>query len=397
MSPRLNLLAPEFRANPYPFYAELRRQAPVSQVDPGDMWAVSRYDDVLTVCKNPQLYSSAAIVESGKSWLEFNPLADSVLLMDPPRHTRLRALINRAFGPPALARLEPRIRDVARTLTDELLQRRTVDFIEALALPLPASVIALLLGLDVSLRDKFKHWGDALVSAPAIADTDVELREQARATVGEMERYLRGVLEERRRHPGDDLVSDLLRAQVDGESLEDRELMGFLTLLLVAGLETTVHLLSGSARVLSTHPELLVRLRQDPPLIPRFVEEVLRYESPVQGVLRVTRAETTLGGVRLPQGARVLMLLGSANRDEAHFPEPDRFSLERSGGAPNLAFGQGIHFCLGAQLARLDTRLALETLLPQCSKLVPGVEPLDWNMSITVRGPSRLTLEAIRG
>jgi cytochrome P450 len=147
--------------------------------------------------------------------------------------------------------------------------------------------------------------------------------------------------------------------------------------------------------VLSNHPELLVRLRQEPTLIPRFVEEVLRSESPVQGVLRVTREEATLGGMRLPQGARVLMLLGSANRDEAHFPEPDRFSLERSGGSPPLAFGQGIHFCLGAQLARLETRLALETLLPQCSKLAPGAEPLDWNMSITVRGPTRLPLEVV--
>jgi cytochrome P450 len=303
MSARVNLLEPAVRDNPYPHYAEMRRNAPVCQVDPGGFWVVTRYDDVVSVLKNPQLFSSEGLKSgSEQGWLANNPLGDSMIMMDPPKHGRMRALVNRAFSAQALARLEPRIQAVADQLTAQVLQRRTVDFIEDFALPLPASVIALLLGLDLSLTKHFKRWSDDMVSAPAIASTDTERQAQVVTSVREMEHHLKQVLAERRRNPGDDMVSDLLRTQVDGESLTDRELMGFFFLLLVAGLETTVHLLGHTARVLAERPEVLARVRAEPALIPRLVEEVLRYEPPTHATMRLVMDDVTLGGVKLVPG-----------------------------------------------------------------------------------------------
>ena len=214
-----------------------------------------------------------------------------------------------------------------------------------------------------------------------------------RATVAEARQHFQQVLEERRREPRDDLMSDLLRARVDGEALTDAELMGFMFLLVVAGMETTVHLMNHSAIRFRDEPELMGRLRADRSLIPRFVEEILRYEPPVHGIFRMTTQETELGGVRLPKGARMLVVLCSANRDEAQFPDADRFELER-GGPQNLPFGHGIHFCLGAQLARLEARLGTEALVTRFSRLSPGDGPVRWNSSLVVRGPLSLPLVA---
>jgi cytochrome P450 len=201
------------------------------------------------------------------------------------------------------------------------------------------------------------------------------------------------VLEDRRRSPGDDMVSDLLSARVEGEALRDEELMSFLFLLLIAGMETTIHLLNHSVRMLMEYPEVLARVEADRSLVPRFIEEVLRFEPPVHGVMRVTTAETELGGVRLPAGAQVLALLASANRDERRFPEAERFELDRPG-PQNLPFGHGIHFCLGAPLARLEARLGLEALLSRFRGIVPR-GPVAWNHSLSVRGPKVLPVELI--
>lgn len=394
MSPRLNLLAPEVRANPYPHYAELRRTTPVCQVDPGGLWAITRYDDAVTVLKNHQLFSSEGMRRATcPPWLEDPPFARSMVVQDPPGHGRLRTLVNRAFGSAALSRLEPWIRQLAESLAARLPAGQTVDLVETFAQSLPANVMGKLLGLDASLQPFFQRWTDDLMSVSSVAPGDTARQEQIGSTVREARRYLSEVLAQRRLHPADDMLSDLISSRVDGEALTDSELMSFLFLLLIAGLETTTHLLGHSVRLLMEHPQVLERVREDRSLLPRFVDEVLRYEPPVQGVMRVTLAETELSGVRLPQGTWVMVLLGSINRDEAHFPDAERFDLDRPG-PQNLPFGHGIHFCLGASLARLEARLGLEALLSRFSGFTPRGAVV-WNRSLSVRGPRVLPVELI--
>ncbi len=395
MAPRLNLLSPEIRADPYPVYAELRRSSPVAQVDPGGLWAVSRYEDILHVLKNPKLFASEGFkIAAEPPWFgRTNPLAESLIFMDDPKqHGRLRGLVSRAFGPTALARLEPRIRAVAKELSSRLASRQTVDFVADFALPLPASVIGDLLGLDPTLHSRFKLWSDDMTAISASQPGDTELLARCRRTVEEMEQYLGEVLASRRKNPGDDMVSELLRARVEGEALTDRELMAFLFVLLVAGLETTVHLIGNSGRFLAEHPDILSQLRADPSLIPAFIEELLRFDPPVHGTMRLCTEDVTLGGVSLPRGSMVLLLMGSAMRDERYCPDAERFNLDRKG-PHNVAFGHGMHFCLGAALARLEARVGLEELLPQCAGLARSPGPVEWNYALTVRGMRNLPLE----
>jgi cytochrome P450 len=393
-SSRVNLLAPEVRANPYPVFADLRRHAPVSQVDPMGLWAVSRFADVSQVLKNPQLFASEGFKQAYRpAWFPDYPMADSMLVMDPPHHTRLKALVTRAFGPSVITRLEPRIRQLAEQTVAELPVDQSVDFVSAFSVRVPLAVIAELMGLGPSIYPDLKRWADLFATFTGIPAHDTERQQQMRDAVAEFRHHFEQVLEERRREPREDLVSDLLRARVDGEALTQKELMGFMFLILTAGLETTVHLMSHSAHRLHLQPELMERLRADRSLLPRFIEEMLRYEPPVHGVFRMTTQEVELGGVRLPKGARLLLLLCSANRDEAQFPEPDRFDLERPG-PQNLPFGHGIHFCLGAHLARLEGRIALEVLVSRFSRLTAGDGPVRWNSSLVVRGPTALPLVA---
>ncbi len=393
MSQRLNLMSPDLLADPYPTYAELRKSSPVCQVDPGGFYAVTRYDDVLTVFKSPEIFSSEGFRAATKPpWLGHNPFGDSMIVLDPPAHGRLRALVNRAFGPSAMERLEPLVRGFTSEIAARLPLGEEIDWLDHFAVPVPASVIGELLGLDPTQHARFKRWADDLTSVTVVTPEMTERMEEIRGTVREAEAYLREVLEARRHKPRDDTPTDLLNARVDGESLSDEELVSFLFLLLVAGLETTVNLLSHSARMLAARPELLTRLRADPSQIPRFIEEMLRYEPPVRAVYRSTTSDTELSGVSIPKGARVLVMIGSANRDESHFPHAEDFDMDRNI-VNNLPFGHGIHFCLGAALARLEAKLALGALLPRIRGLsVTG--PIVWRRSLSVRGPTRLPMVA---
>jgi cytochrome P450 len=397
MSSRVNLLAPKVRMNPYPLYAELRRSAPVSQVDPGGLWAVARYADVITVMKNPRLFSSEGIRRTYRpAWISNYPIADSMLVMDPPHHTRLRSLVNRAFGASVMTRLEPRVRELARHIATALPAGQTVDFVEAFSVRVPIAVLGDLVGIPPSLHTRLKQWAEVMTQFTSVGPEDTGLQERIRATVAEARDHFEQVLEERRRAPRDDLMSDLLRASVDGQALTATDLMGFMFLLLIGGLETTVHLLSTSVLKLQEDPALMARLRAEPELLPRFIDEMLRHSGPVHGVVRLVTDEVELGGVRIPRGERLLLLMASANRDETQFPDADRFDLDRPG-PQNLPFGHGVHFCLGAQLARMEARLALEALLARFSRLTLGEEPARWNVSLVMRGPTLLPLAAHTG
>ncbi|MHA7631260.1 cytochrome P450 [Corallococcus sp. M7] len=393
MSERFNLLSPEVKANPYPTYARMRREAPVCQVEPGGMWAVSRHEDVLRVLKDPQRFSSQGFrVATNPPWLGGNPFSESMLTMDPPQHGRLRVLVQKAFGAGAMARLEPRVRDICRQAVAELPRGVPVDLMPPYALRIPAAVISELLGLDPSRATRLKQWADLITGGVTTVRPEEEDRKQkARDAVAELRQYFGEVLDARAREPGTDLVSELQQARVDGEALSKDELIAFMALLLVGGIETVVHLLGASLVVLREHPEIWAQLRSDRSRIPAFIDEVLRYEPPAQAAPRLTTEAVELGGVSLPKGAPVLVLLGSAAHDDAHFPDGDRFNLSRPG-PQNLPFGHGVHFCLGAQLARLEGRLALEAMLDAFRHLQAGPEPMTWHRTLVVRGPATLPL-----
>jgi cytochrome P450 len=291
-----------------------------------------------------------------------------------------------------MARLEPRVRAFAQAAVAGLPLGQPVDVMQPYALRIPATVICELVGMDQSLHGKLKRWADLITGGVTTVKPDEHERKQlARDAVAELRQYFGELLEARRREPREDMVSELLRGQVDGEALTQDELIAFLSLLLVGGIETAVHMLACSLMVLADHPALLERLRADRSRIPAFIEEVLRYEPPAQAAPRLTTQEVELGGVRLPKGAPLLVLLGSACHDEAHFPAGDTFNLEHAG-PQNLPFGHGAHFCMGAQLARMEGRLALESILDRVGRVERAPEPMTWHRTLVVRGPATLPL-----
>lgn len=387
---RLNLFAPHVRANPYPHYAELRRSAPVTQIDPGGFWAVSRHDDILAVLRSPALFSSSgARAMTMQPWIPRNPAADSLILMDPPQHTQVRNLITHAFGSRVIPRVEPLARKVCSDFAARVREGGEIDVCETISLALPAQVIANLLGFDPSLTSHFKIWAEDLTGIHP--GTPPEAQARILQSISDLERYILEVLADRRRARRDDLVSDLLDAEIDGRRLGEDELVSFLFLLLSAGFDTTMHQITNALRVLADHPEVVARLRAEPASIPAFVEEVLRFDSSLHGTLRVTLGEAELSGVRLPPGSVVLALLASANRDEKHIQDPDRFDMSRKQ-RPNVAFGHGPHSCLGAALARAEVRIVIEELVPHIQAARVKREP-EWNVSMILRGARSCPME----
>jgi len=356
--------------DPFQYFERMREAAPVFQDEESGSWHVFGYDDVQRVLSEFATFSSRMGGDnpSGSGQL----FAASLITTDPPRHRQLRSLVTQAFTPKAVEALAPRI----AALTDELLDGITAggggaDLIQELAYPLPVIVISELLGIPAEDRERFKHWSDVIVSqtrnAPAGGNQD--------PTTMEMVDYFLALIEQRRSRPEGDLISSLLSAEIDGQKLTVPELLGFCSLLLVAGNETTTNLIGNAVLSLHESPDTFERLLQEPALLPQAIEEVLRFRSPVQSMYRVAATETTIGDMRVPAGAPIVAWIGSANRDERQFDRPAEFDITRN---PNrhLAFGHGIHFCLGAPLARLEARIALEALLARLPGLsvVPGAQ-----------------------
>jgi cytochrome P450 len=334
----------------------MRAQAPVWHDAARGLWHVFCYDDVQRVLSDYAAFSS----ERGRG--SNDPLATSMISLDPPRHRQLRALVTQAFTPRAVARLEPRIAAITDDLISAVTARGTMDVIADLAYPLPVIVIAELLGVPSADRAQFKLWSDAIVQG-----IHSEAAQAATAAMGAnwymaMVDYFQRMIATRRAEPRDDLISSLLAAQVDGVHLTLQELLGFCILLLIAGNETTTNLIGNAVLCFDEQPEIIPRLRAAPEFLPGAIEEVLRYRSPVQSMFRTTTQAVAIGGTTIPAEAPVVAWIGAANRDPAQFPDADRFDIAR---APNrhIAFGHGIHFCLGAPLARLEARIALGALL----------------------------------
>ena len=353
--------------DPFPQYERMRESAPVYHDEQSGSWHVYRYDDVQRVLSEHGTFSSKM---GGDEPSETGQLfAASLITADPPRHRQLRSLVTQAFTPKAVDALAPRISALTEELLDGIASKGSADLIAELAYPLPVIVIAELMGIPAEDRDRFKHWSDVIVS-----QTQSGARTADHSTTNrEMAEYFLALIEHRRRQPGNDLISSLLAAEIDGQKLSVAELLGFCSLLLVAGNETTTNLIGNAVLCFTDAPGTMDRLRAEPALLPQAIEEVLRYRSPVQSMYRVTAGETTLGGLQVPAGAPLVAWIGSANRDERQFERPELFDVGRT---PNrhLAFGHGIHFCLGAPLARLEARIALQSVLERLPglALTPG-------------------------
>lgn len=345
---------------PYDWYRSMRATQPVFYDPQYSVWHVFRYADVERVLTEYATFSSDARTMEWEGLTDDAPILSSILRMDPPRHRQLRSLATLAFTPRVVAQMEPRIRAITNTLLEQAPATGEIDVIRDLAYPLPVTVIAELLGVPPELRADFKRWSDALVS-----DNFNEGEEAQSALFAEIQgmyQYFSQVLEERRQHPGNDLISALLKAEIDGQHLSDTELLGFCALLLVAGNETTTNLIGNSILCFDQYPETVELLRNNRSLIPGAVEEVLRYIAPVKAMSRFTKVETTIGEQRIGAKQAVIAWIASGNRDEAQFPDAELFDAQRE---PNrhLGFGHGIHFCLGAPLARLEARIALDAML----------------------------------
>lgn len=337
--------------NPYPGYKTMRESQPVNHNPMTGMWEVFRYSDVQRVLSDHAAFSSEFV--SG------GPFSSSVISMDPPRHRQLRTLVTQVFTPRTVAQLEPRITQIVNDLLDAVQDRGTMDVVKDLAIPLPVTVIAELLGIPTTDLDRFKLWSNTLVSTSIVTGLDPET---------EMGEYFMAMFEQRRKEPKDDLISALLRAQIDGEHLSKAELLGFCFLLLVAGNETTTNLIGNAFLCLDEYPAVWGQLQAEPTLIPSAMEEVLRYFAPVQSMFRVTRADVVVSEQTIPAGSMVLSWIASANRDEEQFPNADTFDIRRT---PNrhIAFGHGIHFCLGAPLARLESKIAFEAIVQRLTNI----------------------------
>ncbi len=368
--------------NPFPWYRQLREQHPVYYSAKFKSWLVARYSDVLRVVDDPELFSSQQTIRQrpGGSGRQNAP---TLLWIDPPRHRQLRLLISQAFTPRTISRLAPRIYEIVDRQLEDVAQQGQMDAIRDLAYPLPIIVIMELLGISVQDQRQFKQWSDSIVS-PA--------RAEKKQAVREMNTYFLKVIEERRVKLQDDLISALLQVEVEGTRLSDGELLSFCRLLLVAGHETSTNLIGNALLTLTEYPETMDELQRAPALIPDAIEEVLRYRAPIQRLRRAATREARLGDCTIKAGEIVAPLLGSANRDERQFHEPDVFDIHRTP-QRQIAFGHGIHYCIGTSLARLETRIALEVLLGRFAE-IQRVEtlPLEPITSAFVYGVKALPL-----
>jgi len=385
---QFNPMDPAFVEDPYPTYHVLRREDPVHH-SPLGFWVLTRYADVIASLRDPRLIKEpiAAFVAARFGMAVPPGLGLSMLDRDPPDHTRLRGLVSKAFTPKALESLRPRIQQIVDGLLDQIERRGEMDLIEEFAYPLPVIVICEMLGVPVKDHERFKHWGldiarglDAIMLPP---DSEVGKRSvSGRRALAE---YFRALIAERRAAPRDDMLSALIAAEEAGDKLSEEELLASCILLLVAGHETTVNLIGNGTLALLKHPEQLRRLRENPGLIGSAVEELLRYDGPVQRTARIPSEDLVIGGKTIPKGEMVMPFLGAANRDPAQFPDPDRLDITRTDNR-HIAFGMGIHFCLGAPLARMEGQIAISTLLRRLPKLALASQRPEHRQSLTLRG-----------
>lgn len=388
----MNIVSAEFKADPFPFLARLRDSEPVYRTtlpDKTPVWLLTRYDDVNALLRDERFTKdrrSALTKEQLRKlpWTPpmFRPLERNMLDLDPPDHTRLRSLVHKAFTPGLVEQMRSRTQRVAEELLDRVSSRDEMDLIKDFALPLPMTIITEILGVPAKDHDKFHRWSQAVVSLTSPSPTLRVL-----PSVWKFIRYLRQFFKLRRREPQDDLVTALIKAEEAGDKLNEDELLAMVFLLLIAGQETTVNLIGNGTLALIENPDEMSKLRSDPALAKPAVEELLRYTAPVLMTSeRYALENAVVHGVTIPRGEMTLGVIGSANRDETVFDKPNELLITRD---PNkhLSFGQGIHFCLGAPLARMEAQIAFTTLLRRLPHLrLNNPSSLRWRPSMILRG-----------
>jgi cytochrome P450 len=362
------------RRNPYPIFSAMRWLRPVLHIERYHLWIVFNYEDTKRVLTDQAAFSSDFSQMQGGDDRD-REIVHNLVSSDPPMHTKLRGLVTRAFTARTVGNLEPRIEQLTNEMLDDVIESGRMDMVDDLAYPLPVVVISEMLGIPAEDRAQFRVWSDEMVrSADNLFGDRKEMAAHAADETGTamvmegMEPYLHDIIEHRRRHPREDLISGLIAAEVDGEQLTEAELMSFCSLLLVAGNVTTTNLIANSILTFLQHPRDLARLQTEPALLPAAIEEILRYRSPVQFMFRIARQPVELSGQTVEPGNIVLAIIGSANRDAAKFAQANRFILDRDPN-PHIAFGHGIHYCLGAPLARLEGRVALSIVLSRLQEM----------------------------
>ncbi len=398
-----NPLDPAMRRDPFGAYERGRREFPVFAHEglPLRVFSVFAYEDIQSILRDVETWSNSFPLDRQRDQGD-EVLADlpppGMLSTDPPEHTRLRSLVNKAFTPRITDRLEPRMHEIANELLDAALQAGEVDLVEALAYPLPVTVIAEIIGIPSEDRAQFKQWSDEAVASLGLvflSGTSPEQIARQRKLVEEMRGYFIPLAEERRRAPREDLLTGLVQAEHEGSKLNHEEMLAMLVLLVVAGNETTTSLIGNTALELLAHPEAQSQLRRDPALLPDAIEEVLRFASPVQFDPRSATRDVELRGVKIARDDYVLCWLGSANRDEKVFERPWLFDIEREKN-PHLAFGFGTHYCLGANLARLEAQVAIGTLLERTRSIErSGEGPLPLHPSPVFKAVTELPVHVV--
>lgn len=407
------------RANPFPYYAQLRREAPIHRL-PNGLWVLSRYEDCAFALRSPELFSASGTRLMMMGGLQSGMIADietlrearrrkqrelglppllgtdegwnenSLISLDPPEHEKIRHIVNRGFTPRQVQRLAPAIQAITDRAIDRILARGDeLDLTHDFSLPIPRDVMAELLGVDAADGENFRRWSEMVIQgitgSVAVEGPDPLLR-----TLHEIAEYFLAVIEDRRKHPREDLISLLVAAE-HSETLTPVETVNFAILLLAAGNETTTHLIDNAVLTILAHPDQHAALQADPGLVEGWVEETLRYEGPVQLAFRQATRDVELHGRSIAKGDVVIVLFGSANRDSGMFPDPERYDIRRDTQG-HMGFGFGVHFCLGASLARLEANIALATLLRRLPGLARTEAKLDRFDSFLVRGPTSLPL-----
>jgi cytochrome P450 len=399
---------------PYPHYAKMRTDAPVHHIESLGMYFVTRHDMINEVIRDVQTYSSLfgntsmplppeAREKMMAVLAEGYPRVPTMLTADPPTHTRYRRLVSKAFTPRSIVDLEPTIRAITTRLIDSWIDSGRIEFVTQFGVPLPVEVIAKALNVPDDRLVDFKRWSDDSIAGIG-TNIGIDARVEAERGVNEFQRYFADALEQRRVHPQEDLLTKLLNARIDDDdpdvtdmrALDMPEMLSIIQQLLVAGNETTTKMLTEMMRLLAENPDKWAAVKADRSLIPGVVEETLRLSTPTQGMFRIATRDVELGGVHIPKGSRVVVVYSSANRDENIFINPDEFDPERANVTDHLAFGKGTHFCVGANLSRLEGRVALEEIAKRLDSFtLPDTNTFQYHPSFMLRGLTSLDLDVV--
>lgn len=379
----VNPLDPAFRENPYPLLKRLREHDPVNETPIG-LFRLTRYDDVVRMLKEVPsgMRMADGTIFGGVGPGTLGGPGEFLLRQDPPDHTRLRRLMSQAFRPRAIAALRERVEALVDELLDRAATRGEMDVIADLALPVPSTVICEMMGVPLADRGRFTGWTSLATHLLAAAFQPPDVLERAFTAAAQLANYFTELIAERRTHLGDDILSELIRAEEAGDRLSESELLAQSIGLLIAGFETTIGLIGNGVLALIRHPDQLAKLRANPGLIEGTVEECLRYDGPIVLTLRITREDTRFGDKVIPRDRPVMCMLAGGNHDPAHFRDPERFDITRANAEDNLAFGGGLHYCLGAHLARMEAQVAIGGLVQRFRHIELQSNELEWGRSL---------------